>query len=144
MDARSSEKQKAFSEKMTNVLNYGALNLAMAIGYKTRLFDVMDDCDSPRTASEIAEHAGLNERYVREWLGVMVSGDIVELSHSDTGVDLFFLPKEHGDMITRRSGNANMGVYTQEIPLLTSCAMEPVIDGFHTGDGVPYDHYPKF
>ena len=54
------EKGKAFSEKMTEILNYGALNLAMAIGYKTRLFDVMDEMGLPRAASAIAEKAGLN------------------------------------------------------------------------------------
>ena len=32
-----------FSQKMAEILNYGALNLAMAIGYKNRIFDVMTD-----------------------------------------------------------------------------------------------------
>ena len=35
-------------------------------------------------------------------------------------------------------------VYTQEIPLLTTCALEPVLDGFKSGNGVPYSNYPKF
>jgi len=138
------KKGKAFSEKMAKILNYGALNLAMAIGYKTRLFDVMDEMGSPQVSSAIAEKAGLNERYVREWLGIMVSGGIAELSHAPDGYDLFYLPREHGDLITRRAGNANLGVYTQEIPLLTTCSMESVLRGFHTGKGVTDDHYPKF
>ena len=71
--------KKAFSKRLTTILNFGALNLAMALGYRTRLFDVMDGFELPQTASAIAEKAGLNERYVNEWLGVMVSGDIVEL-----------------------------------------------------------------
>lgn len=37
-----------------------------------------------------------------------------------------------------------MGVYTQEIPLLTSCAMESVNSGFKTGDGIPFSRYPDF
>ena len=129
---------------MTDILNYGALNLAMAIGYKTGLFEVMDKFEIPQAASAIAQEAALNERYVTEWLGVMVSGGIVELSQGSVGDDLFFLPKEHADLITRRAGNSNLGVYTQEIPLLTTCAMEPVLQGFSTGEGVPYDHYPNF
>ena len=138
------EKGKAFSGKMAEILNYGALNLAMAIGYKTRLFDVMDEMGLPRAASAIAEKAGLNERYVREWLGIMVSGGIAELSQGPDGYDLFYLPREHGDLITRRAGSANLGVYTQEIPLLTTCSMEPVLRCFYTGKGVTDDHYPKF
>ena len=32
----------------------------------------------PATSSEIAGAAGLNERYVREWLGAMATAGIVE------------------------------------------------------------------
>lgn len=137
------DKQNKFAERMTDILNYGALNLAMALGYKTRLFDVMDEYDSPQTASDIANKAGLNDRYVKEWLGVMVSGSIVELTKNESEDDLFFLPKEHADLLTRRAGNSNLGVYTQEIPLLTTCAMTPVLQGFYSGDGVDYSYYPE-
>jgi ubiquinone/menaquinone biosynthesis C-methylase UbiE len=136
--------EKEFSRKMTDILNFGALNLAMSIGYQTGLFDVMDELDTPRTTSVIADRAGLDERYVKEWLCVMVSGGIVALSHGPEGDDLFFLPKAHGDVVTRRAGHSNLGVYTQEIPLLTTCALGPVLRGFQTGEGVSYDHYPRF
>jgi len=144
MNTTSEEKKTAFSKRLTAILNHGALNLAMAIGYRTRLFDVMDELDCPETASAIAAKSGLNERYVKEWLGVMVSGQIVELSRASSGKHLFHLPREHGDLITRRAGNSNLGVYTQEIPLLTTCALEPVLRGFSTGEGVTYVQYRDF
>jgi len=144
MDKNNAASHEDFSKQMTTILNYGALNLAIGIGYKIRLFDVMDRFDLPRTASAIADKAGLDERYIREWLGVMVSGGIVELTHNTEGEDLFYLPKAHGDLLTRRAGNSNLGVYTQEIPLLTQCAMEPVIKGFYSGEGVSYENYPEF
>jgi len=134
----------SFSEKMIDILNYGAINLAMAIGYRTGLFDVMDAFDSPRTIGDICDRAALNPRYVQEWLGVMTTAEIVELSQAESGENQYYLPKSCGDMITRRAGNSNLGVYTQEIPLLTACAMEAVTGGFTTGEGVSYDHYPKF
>jgi len=144
MTEKSSEAQKPFSEKLTDILNYSALNLALAIGYRTGLFDVMDALDIPQTPEAIADKADLNPRYIKEWLGVMVSGEIVELSIGEGGDNRFYLPKPHGDFLTRRAGNFNLGVYTQEIPLLTSCAMEAVVEGFATGNGVSYDHYPRF
>jgi ubiquinone/menaquinone biosynthesis C-methylase UbiE len=144
MDAKSIQKKDEFARRMADILNLGALNLAMAMGYRTRLFDVMDKFESPQKASVIAKKAELNERYVKEWLGVMVTGGIVELSQSPSGEDLFHLPRAHGDLITRRAGHSNLGVYTQEIPLLTTCAVEPVLRGFRTGEGVDYSHYPKF
>ena len=71
------EPKKDFLSKMTDILNYGALNLSMALGYRTGLFDVMDALEAPALLAEIAHKAGLSPRYVREWLGVMVTGGIV-------------------------------------------------------------------
>jgi ubiquinone/menaquinone biosynthesis C-methylase UbiE len=144
MNYNSAENPKPFSKTMTDILNYGSLNLAMAIGYRTRLFDFMDESDSPQSVTEIAEKSALNERYIKEWLGIMVCGGIVELSMNQNGEEFFFLPKSHGDLLTRRAGNANLGVYTQEIPLLTESVMEYVIQSFYTGEGIDYCHYPKF
>jgi ubiquinone/menaquinone biosynthesis C-methylase UbiE len=144
MTEKSIETAKPFSEKITAILNYSALNLAMAIGYQTGLFDVMDTFDTPQTLPAIAQKSGLNLRYIKEWLGVMVTGQIVEISRDEDGNNRYYLPKQHGDLVTRRAGNSNLGVYTQEIPLLTACAMEAVVEGFATGKGVDYDRYPKF
>lgn len=135
---------KSFQGKMVDILNYGSLNLAMGLGYRCGLFDVMDAESRPCTLDEISTAANLNPRYVREWLGVMVCGDIVQLVSGDDGVSRFFLPEAHGDVLARRAGSGNLGVYTQEIPLLTACAMEPVYQGFLNGNGVSYGQYPDF
>ena len=96
MTEESTASPKPFSEKMTDILNYGALNLALAIGYRTGLFDVMDTFDTPRTLRAIAEKSALNPRYIKEWLGVMVSGEIVQISMAEDGEDHYYLPKPHG------------------------------------------------
>ena len=132
-----------FSNKMSTILNHGAVNLAMGIGYRLKLFDIMDSFERPRTSEDIAHRAGLNPRYVREWLAVMVTGGIVEVSQDEEKENCYLLPKTHADVITRRAGNSNLGVYTQEIPLLTVCAMDAVEEGFHSGDGVGYEQYPR-
>ena len=134
----------AFSQKMIAILNGAALNLAVAIGYRTGLFDVMAGLEQPQTAETIAARAGLHHRYVREWLGVMATGGIVTLSASDHGGSRYRLPAAHASLLTRAAGNRNLAVYTQEIPLLTNCALEPVLAGFKSGDGVSYDRYPAF
>ncbi len=69
-------KSEQFAEKVLSIFNYGALNLMMSIGYRTHLFDSMSNLP-PSTSDEIAESANLNERYVREWLGTMVTGEII-------------------------------------------------------------------
>jgi hypothetical protein len=82
----------SYSEKMIDILNYGAINLAMAIGYRTGLFDVMDAFDSPQTIDDISDRAGLNRRYVQEWLGVMATAEIVELPQAEVGEKQYYLP----------------------------------------------------
>ena len=144
MSDQTKPHQNIFSQKLTNILNYGALNLAMGLGYRVRLFDIMDTLDTPQPVSTISKKAGLNERYVQEWLGIMVTGGIIDLCKDSNGQDLFQLPKAHADLITRRSENNNMGVYMQEIPLLTATVFDAVESGFRTGKGISYEMYPGF
>ena len=79
MSVAVAEKSKAeqFSEKTLRIINDAALALMMSIGHRTGLFDTMAGLPAS-TVGTIAQTAGLNERYVREWLGAMVTGGIVE------------------------------------------------------------------
>ncbi|NDY71051.1 methyltransferase type 12 [Desulfobacter hydrogenophilus] len=133
-----------FSDKLVQILNYGSLNLGLGIGYALEIFDVMDEKGSALTLGELSGATGLDMRYLKEWLGIMVTGGIIEMTKKPDNEDTFFLPPTHGDLLCRRAGNNNMGVYTQEIPLLTACAMDAVKQGFKTGQGVPFSIYPDF
>lgn len=81
-----------FVKRMQDILNHGALNLAMAIGYKNQIFDILEDLNKPATVSEIASASGLHPRYLKEWLGIMVTGKIIELFNAPNGEDTYFLP----------------------------------------------------
>jgi 2-polyprenyl-3-methyl-5-hydroxy-6-metoxy-1,4-benzoquinol methylase len=133
-----------FGQRMTEILNHGALNLAMAMGYKNQIFDILADLNKPVTVAELASVSGLHPRYLQEWLGIMVTGKIIELFSDQKAEDTYLLPPEHASFLTRKAGGMNLGVYTQEIPLLTSCAMVPVNTAFQTGAGVPFSCYPDF
>ena len=140
----SENKKEEFAQKMTNILNYGALNLAMGIGYKAGLFDTMAEMAHPGTIKEISNKANLNERYVAEWLGIMATGEIVDIVPEESDEDKYFLPLEHSVYLTTKSGDLNLGVYTQEIPLLTHCALKEIEKNFSSGNGVPFSIYPEF
>ncbi len=132
----------AFSDKLIDILNYGAVNLAIGIGYNLKLFDVLDDQAAPVSVEALAELSSLDPRYLKEWLAIMVTAGIIYPSPENP--EAYLLPKDHGDLLCRRAGSNNLGVYCQEIPLLTACAMEQVKNGFKTGDGVPFSAYPDF
>jgi hypothetical protein len=70
-------KSDAFVGKMIDIVNHAALALMTSIGRQAGLFEVMAALP-PSTSADIALAAGLQERYVREWLGAMVTGGIVE------------------------------------------------------------------
>ena len=76
-----SVKAEAFAGEFLSALNHGALCLMTSIGHRTGIFDTMSALP-PSTSDVIAEKAGLNERYVREWLGAMVTGGVVEVDPS--------------------------------------------------------------
>ena len=77
---------EAFAEKMLGTINGAGLALMTSIGHRVGLFDVMATLPWS-TSQQVAEAAGLNERYVREWLGAMATGGVVE--HVDAGFEGF-------------------------------------------------------
>ena len=67
------EKAGAFAERMLGALTEACVALQLSVGHQVGLFETMAGLP-PSTSEEIAAAAGLNERYVREWLGAMVTG----------------------------------------------------------------------
>jgi ubiquinone/menaquinone biosynthesis C-methylase UbiE len=111
----------------------------ISVGHRTGLLDVMRDLP-PATSQEIARRAGLNERYVREWLGAMVTGSVVEL---DPSTGRFRLPREHAAVLTRPAAADNLAVFAQYIALL-GAVEDDVVECFKNGGGVPYEKFPRF
>ena len=137
--AMDNDKAEAFSEKLFTALNYGSLCLMISIGHRTGLFDAMKSLP-PSTSDEVSKAAGLKERYVREWLGAMVSASVVEVDPSSTR---YALPIEHGAFLTRAAGAENFAVFTQYIGLLGSVE-DKIVECFKKGGGVPYDDFLRF
>jgi SAM-dependent methyltransferase len=128
-----------FSERVLGILNGGALALMISIGHRAGLFDVMERLEFA-TSAQIAVEAGLHERYVREWLGAMATGAIVDY---DPARDAYRLPAEHAAVLARSAGRSNLAITTQWISLLGSVE-DSVLDCFQHGGGVPYSAFERF
>ena len=111
----------------------------ISIGYKTGLFDIIAQL-KPSTSQEISQASKLNERYIREWLGAMVTGNIIEY---DPLTEKYFLPKEHSAFLTRKSGIDNLAVLAQYVSLMGNVE-DKIVECFRNGGGLPYSEYPKF
>jgi len=131
--------QTEFGEKLFGMVSGGMLTLMMSIGHRAGLFDKMED-SKPLTSNELAEAAGLNERYVREWLGAMTTGGIVIL---DEDGERYLLPREHANLLCRTAGSDNMAVFMQFLSVLGSVEGK-IVDCFKNGGGLHYSEYDRF
>ncbi|QDU31534.1 8-demethylnovobiocic acid C(8)-methyltransferase [Anatilimnocola aggregata] len=132
-------KADVFAGKMLEVINHAGLALMISIGHRTKLFDTLAGLEWV-TSHQLAEAAGLNERYVREWLGAMVTGGIVEYREQDK---THRLPAEHAAWLTRAASPNNLAVSTQFVAIL-GIVEDEIVAAFQHGQGVPYSSYPRF
>jgi ubiquinone/menaquinone biosynthesis C-methylase UbiE len=132
-------KAEAFAGQMVGILNGSILALMTSIGHRTGLFDKMATLP-PSTSQQIADATGLNERYVREWLGALVTGRIIEY---DPAGKTYRLPPEHAASITRAAGPNNLAAFLQFTALMGNVE-DQIVECFRKGGGVPYSEYPKF
>jgi hypothetical protein len=129
---------EAFAGKLFDLYTGGALSLMVDIGFRTGLFEAA--AAGPATSTALAERAGLDERYVREWLGAMATGRLFEY---DPARDTYRLPEEHAVCLTG-DGSTNMAPFSQLIGLLGE-HLDGVTEAFRTGGGVPYERFrPRF
>ena len=128
-----------FQEYMVDVMNKGSLSLMLSIGHRVGLFDTMVSLP-PSTSKQIAIASNLNERYTREWLAAMVVGKIVNYDPTN---DLYFLPTEKAELLTRNTKTYNFAASMQWIPILGQVEDE-IVNCFKEGGGVPYSSYKRF
>jgi len=127
-----------FARKLFGHYTSGILTLMVDIGQRTGLFEAA--AKDGGTSQQIAERAGLNERYVREWLGAMATGGIMEY---DAASRTFRLPAEHAVCLTGASSR-NLAAGSQGVAMLAK-RLPRVAECFKSGGGVPYSEFrPDF
>jgi SAM-dependent methyltransferase len=132
-------KVKAFTQRMVTHLSGAAVALMLDIGRQTGLFEAMAGM-SPAASDAIAARAGLQERYVREWLGAMTCAGIVEY---EPAARTYRLPPEHALLLTGDTSR-NLTTLAPFFPLLGR-VLPDVVAAFRQGGGVPYARFqPDF
>jgi 2-polyprenyl-3-methyl-5-hydroxy-6-metoxy-1,4-benzoquinol methylase len=139
MEVPENSSTLGFQEYMVDVMNKGSLSLMLSIGHRVGLFDTMVSLP-PSTSKQIALASNLNERYTREWLAAMVVGKILNYDPSN---DLYFLPTEKAELLTRNTKTYNFAASMQWIPILGQVEDE-IVNCFKEGGGVPYSSYKRF
>ena len=135
----AAEATEEFAERMLGVIDSAALALLLSIGHQTKLFDTMAELP-PATSTQIADAAGLNERYVREWLGGVVASRVIDY---DPATQTYSLPRHRAAVLTRAAGPDNLTRIAQYIALLGEVEQR-IIGCFANGGGLSYSEYPRF
>ncbi|MGE0129539.1 MAG: hypothetical protein AB7U82_15790 [Blastocatellales bacterium] len=130
---------EAFAERMLETLNAAALSLMISVGHRTKLFDAMARID-PATSEQIARAARLDERYVRQWLGAMATGGVIEYYPVN---ETYYFPSEHAASLTRAAAPVNIASTMQFIPLV-GAVEDQVVECFLNGGAPPFSSHPRF
>ncbi|MGO4445973.1 class I SAM-dependent methyltransferase [Mycobacterium sp. 2YAF39] len=128
-----------FAARIVGAIDSASLAILLSIGHQTALWDTLAE-RAPSTSAQIAEATGLNERYVREWLGGVVAARVVDYHPT---AQTYSLPPHRAAVLTRAAGPDNLARVAQFIPLLAEVEQK-VIDRFRTGGGLSYGEYPRF
>jgi SAM-dependent methyltransferase len=136
---QAADTAEEFAVRMVEAIDSASLAILLSIGHQTKLFDTLAELP-PATSAQIADAAGLNERYVREWLGGVVAGRVVDY---DPAAQTYSLPRHRAAVLTRAAGPDNLSRVAQFIPLLAEVEQK-VVGCFRDGGGLSYSEYPRF
>lgn len=126
------------ADRLVGIMNDGAIALLCGIGHDTGLFETLAGLP-PATSRQVADAAGLDERYVREWLGGVVCAEIVEY---DPAAGTYALCPETRPFLTGPSAD-NLARGMRYVALMGSVAPK-VVGCFRTGGGLTYADFPDF
>ena len=125
------DRVRAFADKVY-ADTAGAMAAGMAyVGTKMGLFRAMAGKGAMRI-EEVAEAAGLEQRYVEEWLKGMTSAGYL---HYQPDAQTFALPEEHAYLLASEGSDHFMGGLFLFTPVLLSVAPK-VAQAFRQGGGV--------
>ncbi len=130
--------ETAAVERLLQVLDDGATAILLGIGYDTGLFEALAQLP-PATSRQVADAAGLDERYVREWLGGVACADVVAYDPAGATYELCdsvrpFVTGPGPDNLAR----------SMRLVAMMGAAAPKVLQCFRRGGGLAYEDYPGF
>jgi SAM-dependent methyltransferase len=133
--AEASERRDALVERLFES-TLGAMDvLSVYLGVRLGLYRALAD-RGPSSSDELAEAAGLNERYVREWLEQQATTGLLEVDDERR----FTLPSGHDEALLDES---SLNYIAPVGKLVVACVrpIDAVLDAFRSGEGVAYADY---
>jgi 2-polyprenyl-3-methyl-5-hydroxy-6-metoxy-1,4-benzoquinol methylase len=130
------DRLKAFSKHVFGALE-GAMTSAMIhLGDRLGLYRSLAELAAPVNSAELAEHTGLHERWLREWLHAQGAAGVLEYA----GDDRFVLTAEAEVVLANERHPAfGCGMFSSLPDTIAVVAKLP--EAFKTGVGLDYDAF---
>jgi 2-polyprenyl-3-methyl-5-hydroxy-6-metoxy-1,4-benzoquinol methylase len=118
----------------------GALELySVYLGAELGLYRTLDE-QGPLTSGALAEYAGIDTRYAREWLEQQAVAGLIEVE--DTGAApqerLYALPADHAPVLVNGDDLAHVAPFAHMIAGIGR-VLPDVAAAYRSGGGVPYE-----
>jgi 2-polyprenyl-3-methyl-5-hydroxy-6-metoxy-1,4-benzoquinol methylase len=115
--------------------------LGVYLGDRLGLYRTLSE-RGPCTSSELAEAAGIHERYAREWLEQQAMGEIlgVENPQAEAGDRRYHLLEGHDEALLDETSLNFVAPMAQALVACTR-PIDALLEAFRTGAGVPYADY---
>jgi SAM-dependent methyltransferase len=128
---------RKFAGLVSNDIGAAMMGGLSYIGDRLGIFRALAD-GARFTSAELAQKTGLNERYLREWLGAMTAAGYVEY---DPAAATFRMPPEHAMVLANEDSPFFMGGFVQMV--MPNLSVVPKLrEAFQKGGGVPQGEYP--
>jgi SAM-dependent methyltransferase len=134
----TSEETDGAADRLVGILNDAAIAVMAGLGHDLGLFDTLAGLP-PATSSQVADAAGLDERYVREWLGGMVTARFVDY---DPDARTYALRSDHAPFVSGATPD-NVARLMRYVVLMGQVA-PGIAQCFREGGGLSYADYPHF
>jgi SAM-dependent methyltransferase len=129
MTASSDLTQRLFDATVGALELYG-VHLGSTLGLYTAL-----DRHGPMTAPELADHAGIHQRYAREWLEQQAVAGFLSVEGG-----CFALPAEHRGALVDPIDGDHLAPFAAMVAGIGG-VLDAVVDAYRSGGGVPYASY---
>jgi SAM-dependent methyltransferase len=112
--------------------------LSMYVGLRLGLYEELRDGGGLNDA-ELAERAGIDERYAREWLEQQATNGLLEVD-AGSPPHTFQLPARHAEVLLDQDSLSFAGSTIRQLAGLRD-VVDHVVDAFRHGGGVPYEAF---
>ena len=111
------------------------------LGHRLGLYAALAE-RGPLTAGALAEAAGINERYAREWLEQQAAAAILGVDDPGAAPDerRFSLPPGHDEVLLAED-SVNYAAPFARFHVACALPLERLMTAFRSGEGVPYEDY---